>query len=111
MFNRIFDFTGFAGFDRTGFGFDNSDAAEDLSNFDSFNMEDKSGLHPQNYQFAGPSDLNSSWYLRSPEVGGASQQYPGADVLGDPNGLTHLHNLMTPPAQIYPGDQESLNEG
>lgn len=109
--NRISDFTDFTGFDHTGFGFDNSGTAGDLFNFDSFNMQNTSGLYLQNHQYAGPSDLDSSWYLRPPEVDGASQPYTGVEVLGGLNGLSHLHNLITAPTTMYPGNQMSPDEG
>ena len=107
--NGIFDFTGFTGFDRTGFNFNNSSVASDLFDYNEFDKENKTGL--QDNQYASPSDLQSSWYLQPPKVGGVNPPYTGVEVLGNLNGPSHLCDPITAPTMMYPRSQVSPDEG
>ena len=109
--NGIFDFTGFTGFNDTGFGFDNSSAIDDVFNFNTLNGGNGVGLDLQSHQYVCPSKLNSAWYLQSSEVGETSQPYTGVEVLRDRDGFSHLHNPVTGLTTLHPGRQVSLYKG
>lgn len=109
--NAIFDFDGFTDFNNTGFGFDNSSTEDNLFDFHTPNEGNTIGLDLQSYQHAGPSNLDSAWYLQSSGVVGTSQPYTGVEVLGDLDGLSHLHNPVTGPTTLHLGSQVSPYKG
>ena len=96
LHNGNFNFTDYTGFDNFGiFG-----GSNDEKNTGFFDL--------QNYQDAGPSNIDNPWYLRTPEVGGMSQPYKGVEVSGD---LSYLDSPTTAPISLYPGNGVPLDDG
>ena len=107
--NGIFHFTGFTCLDLNDFGYDNSSGADDL--FNGSNNGENTGFGLQNYQYAGPRNVDNSSYLQPQEVGSSSRHYTGMEDLGGMNGLQHLNDPMTAPTTLYPGKKVSHYEG
>lgn len=100
--NGFFSFTGFTGFDDNNLYYNSSSAADDL--FSAFN---NTGLDLHTHQHAGPSANKHEWYLRSPNAGGPSQPYTGAEVLENPD----LDDPLKAPTSLHPAGRVSLDEG